>query len=188
MNEEGTSVIRYIPNAIEIKPEWFEEVWSNRPEINQSILMLGKEIPLPRRHKTYGGVYKFNGCDENVLPFTELHYYMITKIQELFNEVDMPDSCLVNWYANGDEYIGYHSDNETNLVAGKSIYIISWGASRVLKFKNKKNKNVSDFLMTNGSAIAMDGTLQKTHKHCIPKSKKVKERRISFTFRFINHR
>ena len=45
---------------------------------------------------------------------------------------------LVNWYQDGDHYIGWHSDDESQLDQTAPIYTISLGATRTFKTREKK--------------------------------------------------
>ena len=171
----------------------FMKLWSLRPTEEQMCIIFGKNIEIPRRNKTFGVNYKFKGSIQSVEPLEPLNDLMIDirdKIITHFNaNLDIegvPNSCLVNWYENGDEYIGYHSDDERVLVEGKPIYIVSLGEERMFKMKSKEDNSVVDFVLENGSLFVMTGTTQKTHKHSIPKTKKVKDIRISLTFRYVN--
>lgn len=185
MNKDATSVINYQPNLLTINSDIFNNLWDERPAEKQMIKMFGKDVEIPRRHKTYGKIYNFNGSVNDVSPLNEIHKEVIEKIMKHLEIEDCPNSCLVNWYENGEDYIGYHSDDEKDLVKGKPIFIVTLGAERIIKFQDKKTKEVTDILLENNSLLIMEGTLQKTHKHSIPKSKKVNNKRISLTFRYL---
>ncbi|CAG8608251.1 10911_t:CDS:1 [Scutellospora calospora] len=91
---------------------------------------------------------------------------------------------LLNWYQNGNDYIGAHSDDEGGLVPQGVIACVSFGAPRTFKFQNKSDKKlVNKIVLENGSLIVMKGTTQQFWKHLIPKEKIIKDGRISLTFR-----
>ncbi|RIB28519.1 hypothetical protein C2G38_1903738, partial [Gigaspora rosea] len=91
---------------------------------------------------------------------------------------------LLNWYQNGNEYIGEHSDSEKGLVPQGIIASVSFGAPRTFIFKNKSDKKLTHkLILENGSMLIMKGTTQQFWKHTIPKEKKIKDGRISLTFR-----
>ena len=52
------------------------------------------------------------------------------------------NELLVNWYRDGSDYIGPHSDDERELVKGAGIYCISYGATRDFVLCKKKDKKV----------------------------------------------
>jgi len=91
---------------------------------------------------------------------------------------------LLNWYKDGQDSIGEHSDNEKGLVKRGVIACVSLGAERTFIFRNKKDKKITHKIsLANGSLIVMKGTTQQYWKHLIPKEKSIKEGRISLTFR-----
>ena len=93
------------------------------------------------------------------------------------------NGILVNKYKTGVDYISAHSDDETNL-DGTGVVAISWGATRKFRIRDKLTKKIiTDFPMISGSMLQMGGQFQKDYTHEVPIEKKVKEERISFTFR-----
>lgn len=97
------------------------------------------------------------------------------------------NGALINWYADGAHSISPHSDDESTLVPGSSIYSFSFGAERefVLEPKSKDNKSMKKekIVMKNNTLLVMGGKCQKTHKHSVPKDKECKRPRINVTFR-----
>lgn len=182
------SFIYYQPKIFVPNENQMNDLWSLRPLDAQYCKIFNKDVAIPRRHKTLGKSYQFNGSVTSDEPFNEVLTCVAERITRYFEvgmDGELPNSCLVNWYEDGDEYIGYHSDNERNLVPNKPIFIVSLGAERCIKMKNKKTNEVVDFILENGSLFVMGGDTQKTHKHSIPKSKTIKEKRISLTFRYL---
>ena len=102
---------------------------------------------------------------------------------------DVPNSCLVNWYNDGNEYIGYHTDDETDLVQNKDIYIFSlydrYNIPRKFKFQSKTTKKITTLELEGGSLLIIPSAVQKTHKHSLPKMKNYPFQRISLTFRYV---
>ena len=93
------------------------------------------------------------------------------------------NGILVNKYANGLDNIGEHSDDESQL-DNAGVIAISYGAVRKFRIRDKKTKKiVKDIPTLPNHIIQMSGEFQKEFKHGIPVEKKVKEPRISFTFR-----
>jgi alkylated DNA repair dioxygenase AlkB len=56
------------------------------------------------------------------------------------------DYVLINYYANGNNYIGYHSDDERDLKSNGVIASLSLGASRDFCFKLAKSTFVCLFV------------------------------------------
>ena len=93
------------------------------------------------------------------------------------------NSILINEYPDGEHYIGKHSDDETAL-SNAGVVCISYGASRKFRIRDKlTNKIIIDIPTTSKEIWVMGGDFQKEFTHEIPIEKKIKEKRISFTFR-----
>jgi alkylated DNA repair dioxygenase AlkB len=99
------------------------------------------------------------------------------------------NQVLVNWYQDGNHYIGPHSDDETQLVPGSSIYSFSFGQERDFVVTSKKGVLETpfheSFAMKDNSLLIMEGDMQKNFKHQVPKraTSKVPHPRINITFR-----
>jgi alkylated DNA repair dioxygenase AlkB len=93
------------------------------------------------------------------------------------------NGILVNKYMDGSDYIGAHSDDETGL-DGIGVVAISYGSERIFRIRDKHTKTVvCDEPTTHCGILHMGGNFQKLYTHEIPIQKKIKEPRISFTFR-----
>ena len=93
------------------------------------------------------------------------------------------NGILVNKYMDGNDYISAHSDDETGLDS-VGVVSISYGSERIFRIRNKETKEIiCDELTTHCSILHMGGNFQKLYTHEIPIQKKIKEPRISFTFR-----
>ena len=98
------------------------------------------------------------------------------------------NSCLANLYENGQQAVGWHSDDEPALVCKANgetaIASLSFGATRTMRFKHKFKNEQNMCRLQHGQLIVMRGQTQKYWKHCIIKSSKVTEPRINLTFRY----
>ena len=109
----------------------------------------------------------------------------LIELLELVNSIFNTEynGILVNKYKTGEDYISAHSDDETNLDKC-GVVAISYGATRKFRIREKNTKKkVGDYPMVSYSMLQMGGDFQKEFTHEIPIEKKVKESRISFTFR-----
>ena len=114
-------------------------------------------------------------------PMTESLLMLIKEVNIIFKANF--NGILVNKYKSGADYISAHSDDEKNLETSK-IVAISYGATRKFRIRNKKTKRIiKDILLPSYSMIHMSGKFQQEFTHEIPCEKKIKEERISFTFR-----
>jgi len=165
--------------------EKFIELWDMRPKEKNMINMFGKQIEAPRRYKVYGKPYKFTGMNDNIIyeiPLIIEPY--LNYIAYVENGKHDYNSVLINWYEN-DDYIGFHSDNETNLQKGSHIYGFSFGEKRTMRFKDIETKNNIDYILKDNSMIIMVNGCQQKYQHSILKSKKLTGKRINITIRSV---
>ena len=110
---------------------------------------------------------------------------LLTRLLEMTNEIfgTSFNGILVNYYANGNESIGDHSDDESGLHNGM-VVALSLGTERKFRIRDKNTKKiVKDVKTKHSTYLVMNGDFQKEFTHEIPIEKKVKQPRISFTFR-----
>ena len=98
---------------------------------------------------------------------------------------DTFNSCLLNLYHDGNEGMGWHSDDEKTLGDEMCIASVSLGAERNFAFKHKQSKEKVNVLLQHGSLLLMKGATQKNWLHRLPPTKKVTRPRINLTFRTI---
>ncbi len=93
-------------------------------------------------------------------------------------------TVLLNYYQDGQDNIGFHSDDEPLLGVNPIIPTLSLGATRRFILVDKSNKdNKIEFHPNSGDLLIMQGFTQQNWKHGINKESKVKTGRISLTFR-----
>ena len=95
--------------------------------------------------------------------------------------------CLLNLYSDGSEKIGWHADDERDLVPGTSIASCSFGAERFFDFRRRDNHD--DKLRTNlesGSMIVMGRGTQSNYHHQVPAQLKITKPRYNLTFRVVS--
>lgn len=177
-----------------------DRLWALHPEEHAKIMMYGKLVPVPRWQQTYGTQsYKFSGVENAAIPIPpELQVYMDyanTTCKPYFKHFTTKsfNMAFLNWYNDGNHYIGAHSDDERQIVKNKNgealIFSISFGATREFVFEPRE-KDIDYEIsldLSHCSALLMGGLCQKTHKHTVPKIKGKKAttvgRRINMTFR-----
>jgi len=115
------------------------------------------------------------------LAFTKELLSLKIKVEEITNE--KYNACLLNLYHDGEEGMGWHSDNESTIVSESSIASVSFGAERKFSLKHKESKETISLILENGSLLEMKGLTQRFWQHSLPKSKKVSKPRVNLTFR-----
>ena len=113
--------------------------------------------------------------------------YIIQKVQQYINtitQLTVPtiNSCLVNKYNDGNNFIAPHRDSELSFGVNPTIIILSIGATRNLYFDENNTTNTFSFELMSGSILIMSGSSQKYYKHYIKKDDTTSVR-YSLTFR-----
>tara|TARA_Y100000766_G_scaffold275780_1_gene279186 strand:- start:1041 stop:1637 length:597 start_codon:yes stop_codon:yes gene_type:complete len=166
--------------------ELLKKIISDLPWESMAIKMFGKDITIPRLQCWVGDKgcdYKYSGKKLNRQDWTTDLIMIREKIYKELN-IDF-NSVLVNYYRDGKDSMGWHSDNESELGPNPTIASISLGSERDLVFRNKINKEVLPIPQTHGCLILIDGKTQKNWQHAIKKTRKVIGPRINLTFRNI---
>ena len=177
----------YLPDKLALID--FDEIWDLHPENQNKIFIYGEEKTIPRYQKSYIRDYEFSGATSKSDPLPDLLKPFLKWINRL--DYGKFNQFLLNWYENGENYIGSHADDEKQLVPNSPIVTITLceeGLVRVFRVRDKKTKKiVQDIETPNGIVLVMGGHFQKEFKHEIVKmtgSKAPKAgRRISITLR-----
>lgn len=163
---------------------YFNHLFTSLDWQGDVVVIMGRRIVTKRKVAWYGDrsyLYAYSGSEKRALPWTdelsELKALTESVTKERFN------SCLLNLYHSGEEGLGWHSDNEPSLVENAAIASISLGVNRKFVFKHRKTKQNVELLLENGSLLLMRGTTQSHWLHSLPKALRVREPRISLTFR-----
>jgi alkylated DNA repair dioxygenase AlkB len=146
--------------------------------------MFGNEITTKRKVAFYSDPniqYRYSQRTKKGLEWISI-LLQIKSIVESYTQTQY-NACLLNLYHNGNEAMGWHSDNEVEIMPNSSIASISLGAERKFSFKNKTTKETNTILLENGSLLEMKGELQNHWLHSLPKSTKIIMPRINLTFR-----
>ena len=131
-----------------------------------------------------GITYTYAGVKKSGLVWTDTLLEIKQKVESITGA--KYNACLLNLYHEGEEGMGWHQDNEVEMVAGSSIASLSLGAARKFAFKHATTNERLDIELANGSLLDMKGTIQQHWYHSLPKTKKVKQMRINLTFRLMH--
>ena len=169
---------------------------------DSKVLLFGKWIKIPRKQVAFGdpGVkYKFAGVEVSAETWpdfikamkTQIEQYMINQgmITEEQRKITPINYALLNYYADGTQYIGAHCDDEKDLrpINGETfIASVSFGASRDFIFQRKDNIKIKyEMTLNDGDLLIMRGDTNTYWKHSLPKRLRVKDPRWNLTFRFM---
>jgi alkylated DNA repair dioxygenase AlkB len=170
----------------------FNTLWDEHPKEKPQVMMFGKLVKVTRWQQPYIRSYRFSGVDHpasipphSFAPLMKLANNVVYKYapqQGNFN------SILVNWYADGNDYIGPHRDEFRELDPKSVIMTISLYAnpeeSRIMRISEFPTKqHISDIELKHGDVLIIPYASNKVLYHEIIKEKNKTHRRISFTFR-----
>ncbi|MBB3699887.1 alpha-ketoglutarate-dependent dioxygenase AlkB [Flammeovirga yaeyamensis] len=181
-------IIEYYPHLFSktVSDEYFEILANEIHWEHDKIMMFGKEIITKRKVGWYGlkpYEYTYSKNTKVALPYTEV-LNDLSKVVQGISDTTF-NSCLLNYYHNGEEGMSYHTDNEKELKPRGTIASLSFGATRKFSFKHKVSKERIDLQLENGTLLLMKGEIQEHWMHALPKTKKVNTPRINLTFRTI---
>ncbi len=162
----------------------FESLQKNIEWRNETVVMFGKEITTKRKvafYADHGIEYTYSNKTKTGLTWNE----PLLKIKHSIENYTKAsyNACLLNLYHDGNEGMGWHSDDEKEIMPNSSIASLSLGAERKFSFKNKVTKETISIVLENGSLLEMKGNIQKNWWHAMPKTSKVSKPRINLTFR-----
>lgn len=165
---------------------YFNKLVSEIKWANDEVVMFGKKLLLSRKMAFYGDnnvSYIYSKIQRKALVWNsdliEIKRKIELKSQNQFN------SCLLNYYLDGTEGMGWHSDDEKELGVNPVIASLSLGAERKFVFKHKVTHDKVEVFLKHGSLLLMRGSIQHHWLHGLPKSKKIQRPRINLTFRMI---
>jgi alkylated DNA repair dioxygenase AlkB len=154
-----------------------------RPDVR----IFGKYIPIPRDQIAFGeGSYKFSGLSVEARPWSEVPELL--EARDLISKhVGVPfHFALVNRYVTGNDNIGWHSDDEKDLVDGAPIASLTLGADREFYLRHKPpaaDKATFCVPTRHNLLVVMGGKCQQEFQHSVPKRAKITGVRINITFR-----
>jgi alkylated DNA repair dioxygenase AlkB len=97
------------------------------------------------------------------------------------------NSVLLNRYRDGNDAMGWHSDNERSLGPEPLIASVSLGAVRKFSLRSKATpRQYHHLALDSGSLLLLGGRCQHDWQHQLPRSKRVSDERLNLTFRYIH--
>lgn len=151
-----------------------------RPEIE----VYGKLHLIPRQQVWFGDKdcgYRYASLFISPQPWpdllAQLRYRLESELGLAFNGV------LVNYYANGQDCVGWHCDDEAEILKPSAIASISLGATRDFLIRHKRTQETFTLPLVSGDLLIMQPGMQQTWQHALPRRARVSQPRINFTFR-----
>jgi len=186
LNKDG--IVNYYGKILSsvVANQYFDLLMQNIHWEKDQVIIFGKNITTERKVAWYGDseyLYTYSSTTKRALAWTK-DLFELKQIAEKYAETKF-NSCLLNLYHNGNEGMGWHSDDEKPLGKNNTIASLSFGAERKFSFKHKQTKQTVSLVLEHGSLLIMKGATQSNWLHSLPKSKNMTQPRINLTFRTI---
>ena len=147
-------------------------------------MLFGRAQPTPRLvgfMADAGVTYQYSGHRHHGQCWSKEMLVLKQRVEEYLDE--RFNTALFNYYRDGRDYMGWHSDSESELGENPCIGSFSLGAKRDFKVRNKRAKDTYSLPLENGSLLFMGRGFQREWQHSLPKRLSVKEPRLNITFR-----
>jgi alkylated DNA repair dioxygenase AlkB len=151
-----------------------------------TLWMFGQRIVTRRKVAWVGNMgcsYTYSGVKKSPQAWTAELLSIKNQLEELAKSEF--NSCLLNFYHDGDDGMGWHSDDEKELDPNSPIASLSLGAQRKFSFRHKVDKITIPLNLENGSVLMMHSPTQQFWRHALLKTKTVSTPRINLTLRKI---
>ena len=184
INQDGQAIYYGAIISMEEMASFYTILFNKIAWEQDQIIMFGKAITTKRKVAFYADQhidYTYSNVKKKGLSWT-------TELLKITSHIETHtgatyNACLLNLYHNGEEGMGWHSDDEKEIIPNSSIASLSFGAERKFAFKHKFTKETVNLILENGSLLEMKGPIQQYWWHSLPKTKKVQAPRINLTFR-----
>jgi alkylated DNA repair dioxygenase AlkB len=182
--------VRLFPDALNAEEAdfAFRRLLSQTPWESREVVVWGKRRMQPRQVAWYGDPgadYRYSGATFTPLPWTGLLEGLRRRMETLSGK--RFNSVLLNLYRDGNDSMGWHSDNEPELGPEPVIASLTLGASRTFLFRRRGEGTDAPVrvVLTHGTMLLMAGATQTNWQHAINKEAGVIGPRINLTFRSV---
>ena len=177
--------VLYVPGFIDNADEVQAQLHTQLDWRDESILMFGKRVRVPRLCAWYGDagvVYRYSHTTHRAEgwpgPVGALRDHLRSRLAIQFN------FALANLYRDGHDAMGWHADDERELGHAPCIASLSFGAPRRfdLRARDGTTRRVS-LVLEPGSLLLMWGASQRLWQHALPRTEQRVGPRVNLTFR-----
>ncbi len=164
---------------------WFEGLLHETPWTQPSTRVYGRTVPVPRRLAWYGdAAYGYSGLAHVPQPWTPLLAEIRARIEAACGQPF--NGLLVNLYRDGQDRMGWHSDDEPVLGRDPTIASLNLGGSRRFDLRRRGTHRIAHSVeLDHGSLLVMAGGTQHHWQHQIARTARPSAPRINLTFRRI---
>ncbi len=141
----------------------------------------GRDVAMPRLTGWYGdpgATYTYSRLRNEPAAWTPALGQLRDGLRDALG-VDL-NSCLANWYRDGNDSMGWHADREPEL--RDAIVSVTLGAERTFQLREGRKGTPVSVVLPHGSVLVMTVASQHRYVHRVPKERGAGER-LNLTFR-----
>ena len=167
-----------------IADDLFAHCLNELPWREELVQMFGQTFVAPRLSCAIadeGCIYRYRGSQTESVRFTS----RLNRVRgKLKNQLMVPfNYVLATQYRNGNDYVGWHADDERDLVPGQTIANVSLGEAREFRIKSRDGSFDERVTTDHGSLLLMHGDLLRTTKHSLLRTRRSIGPRVVLSFR-----
>ena len=167
-----------------------ERLCEQLPWRQPTVTVYGKRHLTPRLTSWQGAAgirYRYSGVEEEARGWPDCLEPVLRQGEHLTRH-DY-NSVLCNWYRDGQDTMGYHSDDEPELGPEPWIASLSLGEPRDFVFRPKPaGRQCLSLTLPHNSLLLMSPAVQHRYHHALPRRAHANGSRINLTFRWITPR
>lgn len=166
---------------------WLQRLQAETPWEQPEVFIHNQHFPVPRLLAWYGdpeAAYRYSGLLHQPLPWTPLLSEIRARVEEAAGQP--LNGVLLNYYRDGNDSMGWHSDDEAVLGRNPLVASLNLGGPRRFDLRRKGSSRIEHSLaLGSGSLLVMAGATQHHWQHQVAKTRKPVAPRINLTFRLI---
>jgi alkylated DNA repair dioxygenase AlkB len=187
--ELADAELDYQPGWVDaaVADAWLAALVDETPWQQPELFIHGRYHRVPRLTAWYGepeARYRYSGKLHQPLPWTPL----LDEIRrQIVKAVGQPlNAVLLNYYRDGQDSMGWHSDAEAELGRNPLIASLNLGGSRRFDLRRVGSTRIGHSLtLEHGSLLVMRGPTQHHWQHQVAKTRQPCAPRLNLTFRLI---
>ena len=170
-----------------VADQWLEQLTQQTPWQQPQVRIYGRQLAVPRLVAWYGDAeasYRYSGLTHQPLPWTPLLAQIRAQVEQAAGQT--LNGVLLNYYRDGQDSMGWHSDDEAELGTNPLIASLNLGGTRRFDLRRKGHNRIEHSLhLQHGSLLVMRGPTQHHWQHQVAKTRTPCAPRLNLTFRLI---
>lgn len=156
------------------------------------VRLFGRTHPEPRLTLLLGDAglrYRYSGGDRVAVGWPRC----LQGVRERLRRAGLlSNAVLANQYRDGADHVGWHSDDERDLVQHGQIATLVLGSDRRVRFRTRRDSAVErrsrELCTYHGDLYLMSIASQRYWQHCVPATRRAVAPRLGLTFRLLVQR